>query len=82
MNSTIVALATPPLKSALAIIRVSGDEAFSYTSEIFSKPLKDIKKHALEQFKELDKFLKTSRVIKRRTTSTGFRNPCCGTNSH
>lgn len=44
MNSTIVALATPPLKSALAIIRVSGDEAFSYTSEIFSRPLEDIKK--------------------------------------
>ena len=37
---TIVALATPPMKSALAIIRVSGDDTFDIVSKIFSKPMK------------------------------------------
>ena len=36
---TIVALATPPLKSALALIRVSGDGAFSITEKLLGKPL-------------------------------------------
>lgn len=36
---TIVALATPPMKSALAIIRVSGDDAFEIVSNVFDKPI-------------------------------------------
>lgn len=36
---TIVALATAPVKSALALIRVSGDEAFAYTEKLLGKPL-------------------------------------------
>lgn len=44
---TIVALATPPMKSALAIIRVSGDDAFDIVSKIFSKNLKKIDKRTL-----------------------------------
>lgn len=36
---TIVAPATPALVSALAIIRVSGDHAFSYTEKLLGKPL-------------------------------------------
>jgi tRNA modification GTPase len=36
---TIVALATPPTKSALAIIRLSGPRAFSIFSPLFSKDL-------------------------------------------
>jgi tRNA modification GTPase len=36
---TIVALATPPTKSALAIIRLSGPQAFAIFSTIFSKDL-------------------------------------------
>lgn len=36
---TIVASATAPLKSALAIIRVCGDDAFSLTAKLFEKPL-------------------------------------------
>lgn len=39
MFETIVALATPPLKSALAIIRLSGDDCFDIVSKIFSKKL-------------------------------------------
>lgn len=39
MFETIVALATAPMKSALAVIRVSGDESFSVVSKCFSKDL-------------------------------------------
>jgi len=44
MFKTIVALATPPLKSALAIIRVSGNDAFNIVSKIFSKDISLIEK--------------------------------------
>lgn len=37
MGNIIVALATAPFRSALALIRVSGDEAFSITDQIFTK---------------------------------------------
>lgn len=39
MFETIVALATPPLKSALAIVRLSGSDCFKVVSHIFSKKL-------------------------------------------
>ena len=47
MFETIVALATPPLKSALAIIRLSGFDCFKIVSKVFTKdiskePKKDI----------------------------------------
>ena len=44
---TIVALATAPLKSALAIIRVSGDDAFEIVSKAFSKDIREIKERTL-----------------------------------
>ena len=44
MFETIVALATPPLKSALAVIRVSGSEAFDIVSKCFSKDITKIDK--------------------------------------
>ena len=47
MFETIVALATPPLKSALAIIRVSGDDCFDVVSKCFSKDIKGIDKRTL-----------------------------------
>ena len=40
---TIVALATPPMKSALAIVRVSGDDCFSIVSKCFTKDLNNLK---------------------------------------
>ena len=43
MFETIVALATPATKSALAIIRLSGDDVFKVVSNIFSKDLTNIK---------------------------------------
>ena len=47
MFETIVALATPPLKSALAIIRVSGDDCFDVVSKCFSKNIRSIDKRTL-----------------------------------
>lgn len=41
---TIVALATAPMKSALHIIRVSGDDAFAIVSKIFNKNISSIDK--------------------------------------
>lgn len=47
MFETIVALATPPMKSALAIIRVSGDDCFEVVSKCFSKDIRGIKERTL-----------------------------------
>ena len=44
---TIVALATPPMKSALAIIRVSGDDAFKIVSKCFNKDITTITERTL-----------------------------------
>ena len=50
MFETIVALATPPLKSALAIIRLSGDDCFEIVSKIFTKDLtKDLSRRDYTQ---------------------------------
>lgn len=43
MFETIVALATAPIKSALSIVRLSGDDVFEVVSKCFSKDLTDIK---------------------------------------
>lgn len=39
MFETIVALATPPMKSALAIIRCSGDDCFNIVNKVFDKDI-------------------------------------------
>ena len=39
MFDTIVALATPPIKSALAIVRLSGDDSLAVASAVFSRDL-------------------------------------------
>ncbi|MCQ2802824.1 MAG: tRNA uridine-5-carboxymethylaminomethyl(34) synthesis GTPase MnmE [Bacilli bacterium] len=44
---TIVALATPPMKSALAIIRVSGEDCFDIVSEVFSKDIRNTDKKTI-----------------------------------
>ena len=41
---TIVALASAPMKSALAVIRLSGDNCFSVVSKVFSKDLTKVSK--------------------------------------
>ena len=47
MFETIVALATPPLKSALAVIRLSGDDCFDVVSRCFNKDITNIEKRTI-----------------------------------
>lgn len=47
MFETIVALATPPAKSALALIRVSGDDCFKIVSKAFTKDLTNVKERGI-----------------------------------
>lgn len=46
-DSTIIALATPPFPSALALIRVSGPNAFSITDRVFSKKVSGIRDRSI-----------------------------------
>lgn len=47
MFETIVALATAPIKSALAIVRLSGDDVFDVVSKCFSKDLRKIEEKTI-----------------------------------
>ncbi len=47
MFETIVALATPPMRSALAIVRLSGDDCFGIASKIFSKNLENLENNSI-----------------------------------
>ena len=47
MFETIVALATAPIKSALSIVRLSGDDVFVVVSKCFSKDLRSIKERTI-----------------------------------
>lgn len=44
MFETIVALATPPMKSALAVVRLSGDDVLSIVSKCFTRNIEKITK--------------------------------------
>ncbi len=46
-NNVIIALATPPLKSALAIIRLSGEGVFELTEQIFSRKVSSVTKREI-----------------------------------
>lgn len=47
MGNSIIALATPPLNGALAILRLSGDDVFAITDQLFSKPVSSIKEKTI-----------------------------------
>lgn len=47
MGNTIVALATAPLKCALHLIRVSGEDAFLITDQMFSKKISGLQKRSV-----------------------------------
>jgi len=47
MFETIVALATPPLRSALAIVRLSGNDCFNVVSNFYSKNLIGLTQNSL-----------------------------------
>ena len=59
MEETIIALATPPLKSALALIRLSGRDCFEIVSKVFSKDLTKLSKREVfvGQIKAGDKII-------------------------
>lgn len=50
MLETIVALATPPIRSALAIIRLSGENCFEIVSQFFSKQINITKSTIMHGF--------------------------------
>ena len=47
MFETIIALATPPMKSALSVIRLSGDDVLDVVSKCCSKDLRNIKERTI-----------------------------------
>ena len=63
MFETIVALATPPLKSALAILRVSGDDCFDVVSKCFSKDIRGIDKRTLLTGEIIDNNIVIDQVV-------------------
>ena len=54
MFETIVALATPPIKSALSIVRLSGDNCFFVVNKFFSKDLLKYTKNTIIHGEILD----------------------------
>ena len=47
MNEPIIALATPPLNGALALLRCSGSDVFKIADELFSKKVSDISSRSI-----------------------------------
>ena len=46
-NTTIVALSTPPGMSALALIRLSGEQALAITNKVFDKDISNAKGYSV-----------------------------------
>lgn len=63
MFETIVALATPPAKSALALIRVSGDDCFKIVSKVFTKDLTQVKERGIHYGYVVDGDKKIDQVV-------------------
>ena len=63
MFETIVALATAPIKSALSIIRLSGDDVLDVVSKCCSKDLRDIKERTILYASIVDKGEKVDDVV-------------------
>ena len=47
LNTTIVALATPFMESAIAVIRLSGKDAFKILNELFTKDITNAKSQSI-----------------------------------
>ena len=63
MFETIVALATAPIKSALAIVRLSGDDVLDVVSKCCSKDLRGIKERTILYASIVDKGEKIDDVV-------------------
>ena len=70
MFETIVALATPPMRSALAIVRLSGDNCFDVASKIFSKNLNDVKNNSI-----IHGYIKDNSQIVDEVILLAYKNP-------
>ena len=70
MLETIVALATPPLRSALSIVRLSGNDCFSIVSNFFSRDLTQYEKNQL-----LHGFIKDGEQIVDEVVLLLYKNP-------
>ena len=70
MFETIVALATPPMRSALAIVRLSGDNCFDVASKIFSKKLNDVKNNSI-----IHGYIKDNSQIVDEVILLAYKNP-------
>ena len=63
MFETIVALATAPIKSALAIVRLSGDDVLDVVSKCCTKDLRNIKERTILYASIVDKGEKIDDVV-------------------
>ena len=63
MFETIVALATPMAKSALGVIRLSGDDCFKIVSKVFSKDLTKVNKRDIHFGYVLDNKKRIDQVV-------------------
>lgn len=83
MNKPIIALATPPLNSALALLRVSGDGVFSIADELFSKPVSGIKERQIlvgylsDEGKKIDQVVLLVYPNPRSVTGEDMLEICC-----
>ncbi len=70
MFETIVALATPPMRSALAIVRLSGDDCFNIVSKIFSKDINDVTQNTI-----IHGYIKDNSSIVDEVILLAYKNP-------
>ncbi len=70
MFETIVALATPPMRSALAIVRLSGDNCFDVVSKIFSKNLNNVENNSI-----IHGYIKNNSQIVDEVILLAYKNP-------
>ncbi len=70
MFETIVALATPPMRSALAIVRLSGDDCFNIVSKIFSKDINDVTQNTI-----IHGYIKDNSSIVDEVVLLAYKNP-------
>ena len=70
MFETIVALATPPMRSALAIVRLSGDDCFKIASKMFSKDITSVNKNSV-----IHGYIKDNSIIVDEVILLAYKNP-------
>ncbi len=83
MNEPIIALATPPLNSALAVIRCSGDGVFTIADSLFDKKVSSIKERTIlvgmlaDEGKAIDQVVLLVYPGKKTMTGEDVLEVCC-----